>query len=313
MISKCYDEGTIQAFLDGELAPDALEAVARHTAACAACAALLREAEEESAFAFSMLEDELSGLVPTERIRTNLYQAISQIEPPQNSLWTRFFGGFSFSNPSMVAFASLLLVAGIFTALYIRRESQNVGGGEIARTEPPKSSVPSRENPSGAVAPVSTTNGTEESVKSDKNQFSAPSVRRPLYKPVVVNQPTFERTNYRIENSLKDQKLETKDQAPVVQPANIEILPGEESYLKTIATLSENVNSRKDTALRPSERVAFEKDLAVVDDAIKKMREEVRRNPKNEAARQVLRSSYQNKIDLLNSVAERTELMASLQ
>jgi hypothetical protein len=52
--------------------------------------------------------------------------------------------------------------------------------------------------------------------------------------------------------------------------------------------------------------------MAVVDDAIKKMQREVRRNPKNEAAREVLRSSYQNKIDLLNSVAEKSELMATL-
>ena len=48
-------------------------------------------------------------------------------------------------------------------------------------------------------------------------------------------------------------------------------------------------------------------------DAIVKMQKEVRKNPKNEAARQVLRSSYQNKIDLLNSVAEKTELMASIR
>jgi hypothetical protein len=43
------------------------------------------------------------------------------------------------------------------------------------------------------------------------------------------------------------------------------------------------------------------------------MKAEVRRNPKDEAAKQILRASYQNKIDLLSSVADKTDLMASLR
>ena len=88
---------------------------------------------------------------------------------------------------------------------------------------------------------------------------------------------------------------------------------GEENYVKTIATLNETVNSRKDEILKPSARVSFEKDLAVVNDSIAKMQKEVRGNPKNEAAKQLLRSAYQNKIDLLNSVADRGEMMATLK
>ena len=65
--------------------------------------------------------------------------------------------------------------------------------------------------------------------------------------------------------------------------------------------------------MRPSERVAYERDMAVVNDAIAKMKKEVRRNPKNESAKQVLYNSYQNKIDLLNSVSQREELVASLK
>jgi hypothetical protein len=52
--------------------------------------------------------------------------------------------------------------------------------------------------------------------------------------------------------------------------------------------------------------------MAVVDDAIAKMRKVVQKNPKNESAKQVLYTSYQNKIDLLNSVSQREELVASL-
>jgi hypothetical protein len=90
-------------------------------------------------------------------------------------------------------------------------------------------------------------------------------------------------------------------------------LPGEDSYVKTINDLSQTVNGQKDSVLRPSERVAYERDMAFVDDAIVKMKKEVRKNPKNESAKQVLYSSYQNKIDLLNSVSQREELLVSLK
>ena len=65
--------------------------------------------------------------------------------------------------------------------------------------------------------------------------------------------------------------------------------------------------------MRPSQRVAYEHDMAVVDDAIVKMKKEVKKNPANRSARQVLYASYQNKIDLLKSVSQKEELMASLR
>src|SRR4029079_2340373 len=94
--------------------------------------------------------------------------------------------------------------------------------------------------------------------------------------------------------------------------ARPDYIPGEESYVKTIASLDQTVNGQKDAVMKPSERVSYERDMAVVDDAINKMRAEVRKNPKNESAKQVLYTSYQNKIDLLNSVSQREELVASL-
>jgi hypothetical protein len=90
-------------------------------------------------------------------------------------------------------------------------------------------------------------------------------------------------------------------------------MPGEESYVKTIANLSKTAEQKKDDVMQPSQRIAYERDMAVVDDAIAKMRKEVKKNSKNESARQVLYLSYQNKIDLLNSVSQKEELMASLR
>jgi hypothetical protein len=96
-------------------------------------------------------------------------------------------------------------------------------------------------------------------------------------------------------------------------PAADTYLPGEESYVKTISDLKQNVDQQKDAVMTPSSRVSYERDMAVVNDSIKRMREVVKKNPRNQAARQVLYSSYQDKIDLLNSVAQREELMASLR
>jgi hypothetical protein len=317
MTEKCFDEGTIQAFLDGELPTDLLEMVARHTAICANCSMLLVQAEEESAFAFSALDTEFNSLVPTERIRTNLYEAISQIEKPRKSVWTRIFGGgFSFSNPSIVAFASLVLVVGLFTVLFINRETQNPGGNEIAGGNLPNPNVVAVNNPPVQNAPV---NSGDEANNTDSNntQKDKTVIVPPVYRPIVTEQATIQKANYKPEKSSvedRSQRIEARNSADNRQLTNNgSVLLGEESYIKTIATLTESVNSRKDSVMRPSERVAFESDLAVVDDAIAKMRKEIRRNPKNEAAKQVLRSSYQSKIDLLNSVAEKTELMATLR
>jgi len=312
MTERCFDEGTIQAFLDGELATDLLENVARHTALCDKCALMLAEAEEESAFAFSALESEFNTLVPTERIRTGLYDAISQIERPRKSLWKRIFGdGFSLANPSVMAFASLLLVFGLFTTLFIYRESQNLGDNQLAAVNDPTKTTPvTRKTDSALVEPAKA--DETKTVDSSGDQPESVKVQRPIDRPSIENQPTIQKANFRIERTSTDNRTPKADpRSDSGQSSNNETLLGEESYVKTIATLSDSVNNRKDAALRPSERVAFEKDLAVVDDAISKMQKEVRKNPKNEAAKQVLRSSYQNKIDLLNSVAEKTELMAT--
>jgi hypothetical protein len=102
----------------------------------------------------------------------------------------------------------------------------------------------------------------------------------------------------------------TNPAGPTAAAPSYEYIPGEESYVKTIATLNQTVAGQKDVVMRPSERVSYERDMAVVNDSIKKMRDAVRKNPKNESAKQVLYASYQNKIDLLNSVSQKEELLA---
>ena len=314
MTEKCFDDGIIQAFLDGELTPELSETVAHHVALCSDCSLSLARAEEESSFAFSALEQEFNTLVPTQRLWTKINDSI---ESERKSVWQNAFAfvsnfKFHISNQTITAFASLLIVVGLFTSILVLRNNDK--SDYVAETMPEKQKIaipiskPDNSKPTfsqtvpGPFKDKGASNFTASNLGNDNKEFRAVKAafvsKESNQKPVKANFP-------RIEDNKKAPERETR----VIN----ENLPGEESYIKTIAVLSERVENRKDEVLKPSDRFAFEKDLAVVDDAIKKMKAEVKKNPKNEGAKQVLLSSYQNKVDLLNSVTEKTELMASLR
>ena len=310
MTEKCFDIGTIQAFLDGELASDVSEKVACHTASCDVCAIMLAEAEEESAFAFSALENEFNTFGPTNRLWTKINDSI---EGNKKTFWQTIFA--RFSNPSVAAFASLVVIVGLFAVMFVSRTDNN----DFAKINPEeqKATLPATKTkktdssvqpfeqtlPLEQTTPRITTAGSVETAakNNDKNKYTA--VKATFSEKESNRQSS--KTNAADRNSKKLNNAE-----PVTEGEN---LLGEDNYVKTIATLEKTVESRKDEVLKPAARFAFERDLAVTDDAIKKMKAVVKKNPKNEAAKDVLRASYQNKIDLLNSVAEKTELMASLK
>jgi hypothetical protein len=87
-------------------------------------------------------------------------------------------------------------------------------------------------------------------------------------------------------------------------------LPGEKTYLKTIASLSSIIETNGENALRPSLRGDYERNLALVNHAIDATRRTARRNPKDPDAIEFLYSSYQSKIDLLSTVAEQGQMVA---
>ena len=76
MNGKCFEIGTIQAFLDGETTPDVSLRLTDHVAACDNCARLMAEADEENAIVFSTLERELNALVPTQRLWSRINETI---------------------------------------------------------------------------------------------------------------------------------------------------------------------------------------------------------------------------------------------
>lgn len=283
MSGKCCEIGIIQAFLDGELTSDQSSRVTDHIAGCDACALLLAQAEEEMAVVFPAIEREFNSLVPTQRLWTRINESIVQ-ERRSTPFWQKLWAGlvFQIANPSIAAAASVLIIFGLFAGVWSLRNDNPVEDAPLAKSDVPK-------NPGIILPPAAINNGGDDIISTDPPKADRPTAVRASYSAPVA--PAL-------------------DRAPVRVP---EYLPGEASYVKTIQNLSQAVEGRKDTALRPSARVSFERDMAVVNDAIKRMKGEVRKNPRNESAKQVLYSSYQNKIDLLNSVAEKEELMASLK
>lgn len=289
-MSECLDTGRIQAFLDGELTPSDAGTVSAHIALCDACAAQLATAEEETALVFSVLERELETLVPTQRLWSKINDSI-EVEKQRAPFWKKIWAAvtLSIANPSLTAAAAMIVVLAVVATVLIERNSGD-GSEVVSQVVPVGTGAPRQ-----AALPTS----AAPQVRSDAVENAPVDLQKP-----TVSAASFNRPGRSVKRNVS---------VPVTATQPALYIPGEESYVKTIATLSQTVEGQKDSVLRPSERVSYERDMAVVDDAIKKMRAEVRRNPKNESAKQVLYTSYQNKIDLLNSVSQREELVASLK
>jgi hypothetical protein len=297
MSVDCLDIGTVQAFLDGELTPEWSASVSGHIAACDACAVMLSEAEEESGFVFPALEREMNTLVPTQRLWTRINDSIT-VEKQNTPFWKKVWAGIAVAlrNPAMTVAATVLIVFGVFTAIY------RFPSNKIVVVDERLSATNQRQTPP-AVSSSTTFTATGDQ-QDGPGLVSVPKSRNPeIEKPAVIQ------ADYRVRPNSNNVVRNPKGPDSLNQDG---YLPGEESYVKTIAKLSDSVAGQKDSVLKPSQQVAYERDLAVVDDSIKRMRKAVRNNPKNDSAKQVLYSSYQNKIDLLNSVAQREELVAGL-
>ena len=293
MRDSCLDIGIIQAFLDGELAQSESARVSGHIAACDSCAMMLADAEDESAIVFPALEREFNSLVPTQRLWNKINDSIA-VEKRRMPIWQKAWSFFALNltSPSFAGAASVLIVLGVLAAAWIGRGPSPFYNSQTASANLNTVTKPVLAAPTVSV-PYTTGND---------------SVYAPSSQGVSA-----ERANYRSNQQPANVRTASDIRQPSSPLTSTGYLPGEESYVKTISSLSRSVEDTKDSVMRPGERIAYERDMAVVDDAIAKMRTEVRKNPRNESAKQVLYSSYQNKIDLLNSVSQKEELVASLK
>lgn len=312
----CLTEETIQRFVDGELSSDEMERAAAHLSGCDDCARLLGEVEEQSALLMEAFAPEMSLPVPTERLRERLDVAIAELSPrpvvASESAGSRvrnwfgsLFGSFSLTPQQSLGFASLAVViafAAIFAVIQLRSGKETVPtiAGNNPQAQPSSQPQPPQatttgggnENPgegAAAAAPGASPSATVQTVAQTNNR------QRP--KSSAVKQP--------------GQTVTNGSQAPDgMQPATVgpRLLPGEQGYLEAIASLTTAIEANKDDVLKPTVRADYERNLAVVDQAIATTRQQAKRNPNDRDAVEFMYMAYQNKIELLSAVADQTRL-----
>ena len=88
------------------------------------------------------------------------------------------------------------------------------------------------------------------------------------------------------------------------------VLPGEKDYQTAIASLEKTIEMGGDATLKPSLRVEYERNLAILDTAIAQTRQVAAQNPKDKDAVGFLMSAYQSKVELLTKVADQAQVAA---
>jgi anti-sigma factor RsiW len=308
MTKRCLDEGTLQAYADGELSAEAARGAAAHIAACAACAEALASAEQESAFFAAAFAPDEHLSVPTEMLRARVNAAVARLENSDAARERRtgrwnlkafvasLSGAFAFTPQRAAAFASLLALvalAGIYFTVQKPSRPTNV---QVARNE-----TPSRAEGGDATAGAA---AVQESVKpSDVNGSTN----------VTPDEAAVVKVTARSARKTKAPRAKSPD-APSALPNVAEtaevLLPGEREYERAIAALKRSVEMGGDAALSPSARADYERSLAVIDNAIAETRRVAARNPKDRDAVGFLMTAYQNKVDLLTTVADQAQVAA---
>jgi anti-sigma factor RsiW len=314
-MNHCFDEGVLQAYLDGELQPARAGEVAAHLAQCEPCARVAREAAQEFAmFATAFGADEPLS-VPTERLRAGIEARLAEMQParaaapaPPTSIVERLRAAASalgaslaFAPRQATALASFAVAALLLATLfYIFRPQSNApgvnesDGQRVAKVVAP---VP--------VAPVgvSNTNGaggsrvnTEETAENqlsrgDETQTSVQRVKSAARRDARAGEVRYVAT--RADDEIA---------------AGGALLPVEKTYVGAIASLKSSIDQQSARMMTPTLRAEYERNLAVVDHAIVASRVAARRDPADKGAQEFLRAAYQDKLDLLHAVADQTQI-----
>jgi hypothetical protein len=302
---ECVEEGTLQAYFDGELSSDMMERVATHIAACTACTEAAREIENESLLLAEAFAPEMALSVPTGRLYLRLDAAIAELQTEQQkksrsgfaaqgtrlrAWFATLASSFSFVPQHAVGFASLIVVAAfgaIFAFIILRPQPSTLNVAQGVKTVGLPSLEVRQENnvtKQDQTAPVIDNNpaGGARIIKAGSRR--PPKVKHPIVEPIV------------------DPLMATP------ATASVQLLPGEKNYLKAIASLDTAIKAGGDNAMRPTLRVEYERNLRVVDEAIAQTRAVAQRNPNDKDASEFLLSAYQSKVELLNTVAEQAQL-----
>src|ERR1043166_3934360 len=279
-MTRCLDETKLQSYFDGELPIEQMESVTSHLASCANCAAAARELEEESALVMNALAAEFDASVPTERLRQRIEGAVlgARLAVARSSERTRgFFSGLlNFGTQRMLGYASLIVMlafAAIFAVVKMKSTPAPAPAPpEVAKLTPPATGNVDDKKAATPVPLNGSSNKTETPVKP---------VAGRTFRTVAYNRPS----------------------APAPKPSPVKLMPGERSYLQTIAKLDSTIQSNK-KSMRQALQVEYERNLAVVDRAIAATRSAAKSNPNDPDAADFMFAAYQSKVDLLNTIAD---------
>lgn len=316
MTNKCLDEGTLQGYFDGELSPEKMIWAAAHLAECPRCDGAAREAEAELNLFTRAFAVDNSAKVPTERLRQRIDAALFAPRPiPQESLaeigehkvraWLSSlaslagpFGATRRGAPrwagAMAGLAAVVLLGAVFVIVRPRLgETVKSNGGEVAtgRPTPEPSRLSSTTTPQPAASPDNVAANVAANLSGNESA------------KMVATSASY--TAPRKSSQLRAVRALT----PVAERRNA-LLPGEDNYLKTINSLAKTIEANGDAALRPTARAEYERNLAVIDEAISESRRVARRHPQDGDAAAFLFSAYRNKVDLMSAVADQTQLAA---
>jgi hypothetical protein len=288
---RCLDEATLQTYFDGEFSGEMMESATLHLASCSTCAAAAREIEEEINLMMTALAPEFDASVPTERLRERIDAAVLDVRVGAASSTERAgLGAFissllSFGTGAKLGYASLAVVLA-FAAI-------------LAAVLKLKTTTPEQQPKQIAAAPSQVTTPKTD----DKAVVPTPAVADDS--AVAVNNTTEQKNNgvvyAPVRNTNRRNPVTTTNPAPASEP--VKLLPGERSYLQTIARLDSTINANK-KSMRPSLQVEYERNLAVVDRAIAATRTAAKSNPNDPDAADFMFAAYQSKVDLLNTIAD---------
>ena len=303
----CLTEEVIQRFVDGELSQEQTESAAAHLAACETCASMLGEVEQENALMAEAFAPELSLPVPSAQLRASIDRAIAELEPHRSVMsepatrglrawFSTLFGSFSFTPQQALGFASIAVVitlVAIFAVIQLRQSRPNQS--EVAIKQAPSTPNSNRVEQTATPPQLANVSSTPEvGPETEKGNGRNADRRR------------FEQAGNNFRKSEQPNKVQ-----PVNQPPSTPLLlPGEQGYLEAIASLTTAIEVSKDDVLKPAVRADYERNLAVVDQAIASTRQQAKRNPKDRDAVEFMYMAYQNKIDMLNAVADQTRIAA---
>lgn len=279
---ECLDEAILQSYFDGELSHAQMESATSHLAECVTCAAAARVLEQENSLVASALAPEFDAPVPTELLRQRIDEAIAGMRVVDSGVKSSTSGWFqslaslfTFTPQRTFGYAGLAVVLA-FAVLF----------GIIWRQAPttsvdPSDGVAKRDD---AAAPVSKTNSSIETAK-----VNPPPTVAPVNSGVTTqrDRPNKPRTT-----------LAKQSEVPV------KLLPGERSYLKTIAVLDSTIKSKGNRPMRPSLQAEYERNLAVVNRALAATRSAAKKNPNDPDTAEFMFAAYQSKVDLLSTVAD---------